>query len=266
VLKVLGCLDSSSIRATPLKGPLLADRLYPTPSRRLSSDIDVLVHPDDLERASIALSEIGYERDDATNPHMREAAHHVHLHHAVLPTLELHFHANDGFGAPVLATALFERASEVTTEGVRYLQLHPDDELAYLAIHAAGHRFCRLLWLVDLKLAIEHGASVRGSREAAEKLGARRAFDIAMALLHERLDVPVSVERDHLRFAIVRRGLRSAEAIDLSPLADSALTFVTSIALCDHPRAVGSYVTRKIGEDLPQRLRALVHDLRKKRS
>src|SRR5438045_3916558 len=58
--EVLGALGSASVRTVALKGPILAERLYPDPHMRLSADLDLLVAAADLDKALTILNTIGY--------------------------------------------------------------------------------------------------------------------------------------------------------------------------------------------------------------
>jgi hypothetical protein len=53
-------LGKNNITAVPLKGVVLSHQLYGSIVRRVSSDIDVLVDPDDFEKASAVLVGMGY--------------------------------------------------------------------------------------------------------------------------------------------------------------------------------------------------------------
>ena len=46
--KVIASLSSAGIRVIPLKGPILSQQLYGDPGARLSGDIDLLVHQDQV--------------------------------------------------------------------------------------------------------------------------------------------------------------------------------------------------------------------------
>lgn len=139
--EALDYLHAAGIVAAPLKGPLLAARVYPRPLVRRSTDVDVLVRPEQLERALQVLEGLDYKIADA-----EEAAHHLrHHHHVILhrpasPPLELHWAALHALGTHVDADDLME------PEG----GLEPHAELVYLAAHAASHDFERPLWLIDL--------------------------------------------------------------------------------------------------------------------
>src|SRR6266545_1333988 len=150
----LQALDAARIRAVALKGPVLAERLYPEARARFSADLDLLVAPADLERATAALSALGYAAE--TGPpgdYHRRHSHHIHL---VSPR-------------------------------------PPMIELLYLAIHAAGHCFERLLWLYDLKLLLRHDPHLDWVDVArrAHRLRVATAVSLACEMLRRRLGVGI---------------------------------------------------------------------------
>lgn len=154
---VLAVLAHAGIAAVPLKGPLLAARLYPPPLVRRSTDVDILIASRDLAVARRALAELGYAvRDEGHG-----AAELRHHHHLLLcaqgrAAVELHFDALHAFGTILPGGELVERArrAEVSrrTGPWRGLLLDPTDELLYLAVHAAAHNFERPLWSLDVGL------------------------------------------------------------------------------------------------------------------
>jgi hypothetical protein len=193
-------LAQAGIPHLVLKGPPLAERLYEDPGARVSHDLDLLVAPDDLQTAISTLSSLRYLAEGG--PHARYALqhhHHVHLARRGAPLLELHFRAFTGFGIQLEARPLLERARE----GV--LQL--EDEVLYLALHAAGHLFERLGWLFDLKLLWEAhpelDLELLLARAAA--VGAEAPLALTFARLSE-LGVPTEdlLVRGNLRLKLAR--------------------------------------------------------------
>src|SRR5262249_51860250 len=57
---LLALISRRGIPILPFKGPLLAHSAYPDPTLRPCLDLDVLVHPDDVEPMLACLSEAGY--------------------------------------------------------------------------------------------------------------------------------------------------------------------------------------------------------------
>jgi Uncharacterised nucleotidyltransferase len=60
-LRTVEMLARAGIRSSALKGPLFGEAIYGDPGRRLSSDIDLLVVPEQLHDAVGVLRELGYE-------------------------------------------------------------------------------------------------------------------------------------------------------------------------------------------------------------
>jgi hypothetical protein len=198
-LAVLGMIDSAlTVPAIALKGPLFAVRYYERPSARGTTDIDLLVAERDIEGAIRSLASVGYDLADSREAvawSLREH-HHVHLVRPHAPDLELHFHAHRGFGVTLRTELLAERS--VAMEGFSAIRVpSPEDELAYLAVHAASHRFGRLGWLYDLRLVVERmsPAAVELAAARARAWGVARPLALAGELLIEVLGMDPSVVR-----------------------------------------------------------------------
>jgi hypothetical protein len=181
-----------SVPAIALKGPLFAARYYERPSARGTTDIDLLVAEAELDRAIESLATIGYEVADSPQKvrwSLREH-HHLHLVRPGAPDLELHFHAYRGFGITLRTALLAERS--VAVEGFGAIRVpSAEDELVYLAAHAAAHRFGRLAWLHDLRLVVERmsPSALRTSAARARACGVSRALSLSAELLVDVLGV-----------------------------------------------------------------------------
>lgn len=190
-------LDRVGLDAIALKGPLFARRFYPRASARGSSDIDLLVAEAQIQGARTALAAMGYVGEDSPEEaRFRREHHHLHFHHPHAPVLELHFHAYRGFGATLASEALLARAAPVA--GFARLRVPaPEDELVYLAVHAASHRFGRLAWLYDLKLLVEALPPEQIARAAARaaEWGYARVVAFTAAVLADVLGVEPEVVR-----------------------------------------------------------------------
>lgn len=186
-------LAADRVAAVVLKGPLFAERLYPHPSARGSSDIDLLVEEHRLEDARRALRSVGYTTPDGGyDAASRRYHHHVTLVHPHALPLELHFQAYIGFGERLPGGPILARAGDA---GARFggLQIPaPADELVYLAVHAAAHRFGRLAWLHDLRLLAETmpPGEIALAAERAREHGYSRVLMLAGALLVDLCGVP----------------------------------------------------------------------------
>lgn len=256
--RIDAALGAHQLRGVALKGALLAERLYSDPSARPTTDIDLLVEERDLDRAARALCAIGYTpSQDPSETHFRAAGHHLHLLHPAAPCIELHFHAYRGFGRILRSEPLLGRS--VVTSGFTSVRvLEPEDELLYLAVHAAGHRFMRLGWLYDLLLLVRRldGRSQTIARTRAMETGMSRPFALALELVEALFGVRASTDRQALAYR--RRLLSTLTEEPSGSLARSATRFAYTIALCDDAQAARSYTH----DALEYRFGRLVHRAR----
>jgi len=210
--EIVSLLDGAGIRVCTLKGPALAARLYDDPAVRVSTDLDLLVDPNDLERAARALRANGYiGASDATTSYLLQHSHHLDFSKEDAASIDLHFQAYVGFGVRVPAYALMDHAVEYAlTDSCHVLVPSPEDELMYLAVHAAGHSFVRLAWLYDMKMLLRKNPRLNWHAvvSRSERAGISTAVGFAIELLTRWLDMPLLDEAKMFR----RRGVRVVAA------------------------------------------------------
>ncbi|HXB66360.1 MAG TPA: nucleotidyltransferase family protein [Solirubrobacteraceae bacterium] len=144
--RALGALAEADIRALPLKGPLLSERIYGELDARVSADIDLLLSRADLPRAMASLECIGYRSPFAGDMRRRPPEVHEVLRSAAgLPPIELHWRLHwydEHFGAELLRRA--------TPDNDGHLRPTPAYELAALLLAYAREGFAGLRQLADL--------------------------------------------------------------------------------------------------------------------
>lgn len=164
--QAMAMLAGAGIRSAALKGPQFSEAIYGDPGRRISSDIDLLVAPEDLQAAVAVVRELGY--DAPADPVSADGLPRLHFalghERGALPPIELHWRVHwyeERFAAerllcPVGADPLSWRPQ-------------PADELASLLLFYARDGF------VDLRLAADiaawcdkHGEQLR--RDDLERL------------------------------------------------------------------------------------------------
>ena len=245
-----GALAEAQIRTVVLKGVLFAERFYARPSGRPTSDIDLLVALGDLRAAQHALETVGYRMvdDDREQAWSLREHHHLHLAHPHALPLELHFHAYRGFGSVIDGAAVVTRSIPSDRGTYRALRvLAPEDELVFLAVHAAAHRFVRLGWLYDIKLllATMSPAQVQRAAERAASTGYAFPVGLAATLLVESLGVAEEAVAPLLRLDHVRGPLlRAMVAEPRNPVLRSATRFAYTMMLCDDVRGALGYSLR----------------------
>jgi hypothetical protein len=148
-LRLTAALADADIRSTPLKGPLLGEAIYGDPGRRLSSDIDLLVSPEQLQAAVEVVRGLGY---GAPTDYVQECGlpllHFVLVHErGELPPVELHWRVHwyeRSFARERLLAPAVDPPGDWRPA--------PADELAALLLFYARDGF------IDLRLASDLGA------------------------------------------------------------------------------------------------------------
>ncbi len=124
--------EEAEIPFIPLKGSVIRD-YYPKPEMRMSCDTDVLIHPDDLERAGELLcSKLNYKFE-------HRGSHDIAYESQSGAELELHFRLfeNDGIEKDIL-DRVWDYA--VPCDGYRYrFELKPEFFVFYHIFHMAKH-------------------------------------------------------------------------------------------------------------------------------
>ena len=157
-LRAIAMLADAGIRSTALKGPLLGEAIYGDPGRRPSSDIDLLVSPEQLQTAVDVLRGLGY---GAPTDHVYEGdlplLHFVLVHErGELPPLELHWRVHwyeQSFARERLLAPALDSLDEWRPA--------PADELAALLLFYARDGFVGLRLATDLSAWWDvHGADL----------------------------------------------------------------------------------------------------------
>jgi len=198
---VLDQFASAGIGALVVKGPVLAVRAYGDPAMRSYGDLDLLVRPRDIRRATELMVAAGYHA----------AVPLVAIDAAKIPgqylfsradskvLLELH---NDltlrYFPRRLPLERWFERQTYVQLDSREVPALSVEDELVLICVHGAKHLWERLMWIADVAALISRQSNLDWDRTAssAKEVGAERmlhtGLQLAATLLKLRLPVHVS--------------------------------------------------------------------------
>jgi hypothetical protein len=244
--KTASAFAEVGVRTCALKGPALSARLYGDPAIRSSIDLDFLVAPEDLDRAVSVMRALGYSgKSDATAAYLLRHSHHLQFARHGATSIELHFQTYAGFGVTLSAAALMDRAVDYAfREHTTLLIPSPEDEFLYLAVHAAGHSFARLLWLYDMKILLQKNPGLDWDQIEKRSRAAEvsTAVGFAVKLLMKWLDMPLAhvsrkFSHHNLRLGAADLTLPMASrAWSPSPLDNFKGLFFTAM-LCDRPRS-----------------------------
>ena len=187
--------DRAGVRHMFVKGVTLGQLVYGDIARKAGWDIDLIVGPDDLDRAVEILEGKGYALETPSSAKARERLAIWHRH-----SKESIWQSADGTMWVELHTALSDNAllipgigaaspsDDVEISPGMFLPTLARDELfAYLCVHGASSAWFRLKWIADLAGLIGDAPANEVTRlyRRAIELGAGRSA--ALALLLARL-------------------------------------------------------------------------------
>lgn len=144
---ILQAFTAKAIPVIPLKGPMLAERIYGSITLRQSCDLDILVRSQDLDSASSLLQKLGFTLNcgpGGCDSSWSRGTTFVELHFDVENPRVFNF---DIAGA-------WKRATQRDFLGQGVWQFAPSDELLYLCLHGVKHRFERLSLVLDIARAL----------------------------------------------------------------------------------------------------------------
>lgn len=138
-LELYNKLSSAGIRPLVVKG-IVCRCLYPKADHRISSDEDLLVKPEEFDRARELLAELGmtplpHNPDANEIPYVKQGGNlYIELHRELFPPAE------DAYGSwNRYFSGIFDRAVSVSIEGTDILTPEPTEHLFYLIAHALKH-------------------------------------------------------------------------------------------------------------------------------
>jgi putative nucleotidyltransferase-like protein len=204
LIRVLDCLEAHAIDVIPYKGPVLAEAVYGDLALREFYDLDVLIRPGDVARASEALRSLSYAPNVQLSSAQQRASlrsgyecafdgplgkNLLEMQWAIVP----HF-----FSVDFDVERFLERATRTDIGGHPVKTLCAEDLLLTLCVHAAKHGWVRLCWLRDIASVTETpGLDWDSVLASAKDLGILRIVGVSLVLAVRLLQVsmPDSVLR-----------------------------------------------------------------------
>lgn len=203
LVRVVKRLADHAIRVLAFKGPALALQAYGAASMRISKDLDLLVAPEDHERAEKLLLQEGYGYPPGEIPFKaglarRVASFHTHLVHGRNRTqVELHFDLQqDTFPSLMAFDDLWRERAAVRIASVDVpafpLSLHG----LYLCLHGEQHSWERLIRPFDIAAVADTlgPEGTAGLLRQAERLGLKARVMKGLLLAHLLFGVAIPEE------------------------------------------------------------------------
>ena len=152
--EVCRVFTENKINLLVLKGPILAVDLYGDVSLRTSSDLDMLIPIQELDRAEKLLLKLGYEKDDYIQTVLNDwkwRHHHVtYFHPEKKVKIEIHWRLNPGPAKEPNFDELWNRRRKSSLTNYPVYILGSEDLFLFLVTHGARHGWSRLRWLIDI--------------------------------------------------------------------------------------------------------------------
>ena len=229
---VLRALTAAGLRALLIKGAALAYTAYPAPWLRPRVDIDLLVHPGDLDASDAVLRAEGWTRDAEPDHHLAAAQRHYRMPIPGQPGqvehLDLHWRP---VNPPAFATlppfdAWWDRAVPLPALDPAARTAAPDDALLLACVHLAAHHGAAidLLWLLDV-----HRVAVQLTAEERARFAATAARAGLRTVCARVLGMTVECYPDP-RSARLLSSLRSEDARERTALFSRSVRPVRALA------------------------------------
>ncbi|HEY4785458.1 MAG TPA: nucleotidyltransferase family protein [Bacteroidales bacterium] len=163
-------LQKENIDIILFKGIVLAQLVYPTPTLRPMLDIDLLVEPNNVDKARQILVRAGctpmYETESR-----HTMGHWRHIPPLVYRDIPIEIHQRLLLPHETMYPGMEEMAEKVIAIdilGSRFRTLSPEYHLFYLVYHLQKHAlqgYIKLIWLLDIRLFLEKYQSALHTEE-----------------------------------------------------------------------------------------------------
>lgn len=210
--RLLQLFSAAQLQVIPFKGPTLSARIYGDPVLRVSSDLDLLLSPDQVHDAVRLLVAEGYHPDFdlAVLAHeFRPAAREIHCvlkHPSRNFLVELHWALTNSWHR--------RKASPIYLDDwLREDSVANEELLLYLCMHASLHLWRQIKWVVDIDRCVNTAQGLDWLRlfDTAKTRGCSRTLNLGLLLAVNScgLQLPtIAVDklcRDRLAAALARR-------------------------------------------------------------
>ncbi|ULL16610.1 hypothetical protein DVH26_20485 [Paenibacillus sp. H1-7] len=148
--QILSLFEEQGIEVIPLKGVLLAERYFGHVGARATSDIDLLIHPSDLERAVNWIKSLGFILEQERIPSHFHISYSKPLPNSPIPlTIELHWDLLKERTANLNINEFWEEARPL--EPYKHIKELSSYHTFYLiCLHGWRHNLDSLKYFIDM--------------------------------------------------------------------------------------------------------------------
>ncbi|PLT44819.1 hypothetical protein B8V81_3250 [Paenibacillus pasadenensis] len=154
--KLFRAFEQEGIPLVPLKGIRMAERFFGHFAARPTTDLDVLVRPEDLQRASALLRRLGFEDGEQLDDDHFHLLFNKFYDNPMFPFLavELHWSLLRSHGHETDVEALWSRTAPLNGSPC-LRELNDEDTLYHVCLHAFNHHMSSLKYIVDIAQVID---------------------------------------------------------------------------------------------------------------
>lgn len=163
LIKILKLLKSNDINAVPYKGPVLTYWAYDNLSLREFKDIDIFIKKKDALEVIEIMNNEGYTPnfqidENLVDIYLKSQKGFVFINKNLNFSVDFQWQfSGNFFSFPVSPEPLiFEDLDEIFINGNNISVFSPENILLILSVHAAGHQWSRLSWIVDIAELIQN--------------------------------------------------------------------------------------------------------------
>jgi Uncharacterised nucleotidyltransferase len=155
---ILTGFQKEKIDVVIIKGADLLERIYPDIALRPMGDIDLLIRPEDLQKAQNILTGLAYGIYKPVNQR-KHPFHKIYIKFSEIQqfVVEIHWDLTRAiFCTKIDLKEVWKEASYISSSESESLRLSPMHYVLYLCWHGSRHGFERLIWLCDIALVIKN--------------------------------------------------------------------------------------------------------------
>jgi hypothetical protein len=185
--EVVSAFTGTEVGHISLKGPFLQRRLFPGGDEHVSTDVDILVAPEDWPTAEVELAHLGFEpllldiipgdRPNHARPYVRSTGG---------PSVDLHRTLLGAEATASVVWSVLDRETEPAVLGGRPIRvLNEAGQLMHVALHAAqnGAADARTLRYLTRCIEISDAQQAADALRIARAIGATDAFALGLSLV-----------------------------------------------------------------------------------
>ncbi|MEI6102817.1 MAG: nucleotidyltransferase family protein [Methanothrix sp.] len=200
LLGIIKALSEHGIEAVPFKGPALSLMAYGDITYRSFSDLDIMVHKDDVLPAKDILISLGYKPQVCFTPRqerniMENVCEYNFVRENPSILVEIHWRFHTDFYSVPASQGIWSRLESINLEGKQIPSFSANDLVLVLSSHAARHEWTQIKYVSDFAGLISH-RQIDWDKvvDSADRMGLLRILHINLLLAKDLLDAKLPLQ------------------------------------------------------------------------